>query len=144
MFVTILAIILVLIFTVLSLFHFYWLFGGTWGLNSVIPSKGSEAESLSIPPFATLVVALGLLFFGLLYVTKMAFPGLISIIYPKWVHYAHWIIPSIFIIRAIGDFKYVGLFKSVKNTKFSKADSKLFAPLCLFIGIVGMLIQVMS
>lgn len=64
---------------------------------------------------------------------------------PNWItNYGYWIIPSIFILRAIGDFKYVGFFKKVRNTEFAKTDSKWFAPLCLTIGIFGILIQLMN
>lgn len=138
---TIISIILLLIFTVLSGFHFYWFFGGTWGLDKVVPTKSPEASSLAIPKSATLVVALVLGSFGLIYLIKS---GIIAVSLPNWVTYGYWLIPIIFILRAIGDFKYVGFFKKVKNTEFAKADSKIFAPLCLFIGILGILIQLMS
>jgi hypothetical protein len=71
--------------------------------------------------------------------------GLINVQVPNFVtKYGYWIIPSIFILRAIGDFKYVGFFKKIKDTEFAKADSKWFIPLCLTIGIFGILIQLMN
>ncbi|WP_298553840.1 DUF3995 domain-containing protein [uncultured Algibacter sp.] len=136
---TILSIILLIIFTSLGFIHFYWLFGGKWGLEKVIPTKDNQTSSLSIPKFATLIVALILVLFGLIYLVKS---GLTNIEVPNWIKtYGYWIIPSIFILRAIGDFKYVGFFKKIKNTKFAIADSKMFAPLCLAVGIIGILIQ---
>jgi len=142
MIITILSTILCAIFTSLGFIHFYWLFGGKWGLEKVIPSKGSKARSLSIPKFATLIVAVGLLIFGLIYLVKS---GFINIQIPNLLaKYGYWIIPSIFILRAVGDFKYVGFFKKIKNTEFAEADSKWFAPLCLTIGVFGMLIQLIS
>ncbi len=71
--------------------------------------------------------------------------GLINLQIPNLVtNYGYWIIPAIFILRAIGDFKYVGVFKKIKDTEFAKADSKWFVPLCLTIGIFGILIQLMN
>jgi glucan phosphoethanolaminetransferase (alkaline phosphatase superfamily) len=61
MMTTILSIILLAIFTALSLMHFYWLFGGKWGLEKVIPTKENQTSTLSIPKFATLIVALAYL-----------------------------------------------------------------------------------
>ncbi len=63
MMTTILSIILLAIFTALSLMHFYWLFGGKWGLEKVIPTKENQTSTLSIPKFATLIVALVLILF---------------------------------------------------------------------------------
>ena len=137
----ILSITLTLVFAVLGGFHFYWFLGGTWGLESVIPTKNNEASAPRIPKFATLLVGLVLVSFGLLYFVRT---GLTNVQLPSWIIYAYWIIPSIFILRAIGEFNYVGFFKKVKDTAFAKADSKIFAPLCLFIGIVGFLIQLLD
>lgn len=139
MIITLIAIILFIIFTVLGGFHFYWFFGGTWGLNKVIPSKGDQASTLQIPKLATLVVALGLVSFGIMYLMKA---GLVTFSVPTWIlTYGYWFIPAIFILRAIGEFNYVGFFKKVKHSEFAKADTKIFAPLCLFIGVLGILIQ---
>ncbi|PCJ64894.1 MAG: hypothetical protein COA58_11515 [Bacteroidetes bacterium] len=142
MIITILSLVLFVTFTILGGFHFYWLSGNTWGLKKVIPTKTNELNTLEIPKFATLLVALALTTFGLLYLLKS---GLIHIQIPNWVtDYAYWIIPSIFILRAIGDFKYLGFFKKIKNTEFGKTDSKLFSPLCLGIGVIGILIQLLK
>ncbi len=139
---TILSVILLVIFTALGFIHFYWLFGGKWGLEKVIPTKDNQTPPPSIPRFATLIVALFLLLLGLIYLAKS---GLINLQIPNLITtYGYWVIPSIFILRAIGDFKYVGFFKKIKHTEFAKADSKWFAPLCLIIGIFGVLIQLIN
>ncbi len=123
-------------------FHLYWFFGGTWGVEKVIPTKNNETNTHSIPKFATLLVALILISFGFIYLIKS---GLITIQLPNWLAtYGYWLIPIIFILRAIGEFNYVGFFKKVKNTEFAKADSKLFVPLCLFIGVIGIIIQLLD
>lgn len=142
MLVILLAIILFLIFTVLGAFHFYWLLGGLYGLKKAIPTKGATANTLAIPKIATLLVGLVLVSFGLLYLLKT---GITSIHLPDWLTtYSYWFIPAIFILRAIGEFNYVGFFKKIKNTEFAKADSKIFSPLCLGIGIIGIVIQLLS
>ncbi len=142
MIITTLSVILFLIFTVLGGFHFYWLFGGIWGLEQAIPTKDNKVSTLSIPKFATLIVGLVLVLFGLIYLIKSE---LINVQVPSWVtNYGYWFIPLIFILRAIGEFKYVGFFKKIKNTEFAKADSKIFSPLCLIIGIIGIVIQFIS
>ena len=59
-----------------------------------------------------------------------------------WVYnYGYYFLAGIFILRAIGDFKYVGFFKKVKNTPFAKLDSKFYSPLCLLIGLAFIWIE---
>jgi hypothetical protein len=51
-----------------------------------------------------------------------------------------WIIVLTFLIRAIGDFNYVGFFKKQKKTIFGKADTKFYTPLCLTIAILAFIL----
>lgn len=140
--ITVLSIILFVIFSSLGFIHFYWLLGGKRGLEKALPTKEAGQKAMEPPKIATVIVGIGLISFGLIYLIKT---GLINFQIPNWiVTYGSWTIPCIFILRAIGDFNYVGLFKKIKNTEFSKADSKWFIPLCLTIGILGILIQLMN
>jgi hypothetical protein len=142
MITTILSIILFVIFSALGLIHFYWLSGGKWGLEKALPTKKNGEKAIEPPKIATVIVGIGLISFGLIYLIKT---GLFNFQVPNWIiTYGSWIIPSIFILRAIGDFNYVGIFKKIKNTEFAKADSKWFIPLCLTIGILGILIQIVK
>lgn len=89
---TVLSIILFIIFSALGSIHIYWLFGGKWALKNVTPTKGDQTSTLSIPRFATLIVALILLLFGLLYIVKSR---LIHIQIPDLIiKYVYWIIPT--------------------------------------------------
>ncbi len=142
MITTILSTILLVIFALLGFIHFYWLFGGKWGLEQALPTKKSGVKAIKPPKIATAIVGIVLVSFGLFYLVKT---GLKIFRVPNWIIiYGSWIISGIFILRAIGDFKYVGVFKKIKNTEFAKADSKWFVPLCLIIGIFGILIQLIN
>ena len=140
---TIIAIILFLIFLFISSIHFYWAFGGNWGSDAVLPTKDDNNTKVLNPSILpTLIVALGLLGFGL-FILVMS--GLITFDIPQWLSkYGLWIIASIFTLRAIGDFKYVGFFKKIKLTKFGKNDTKYFSPLCLTIGILTLILELIK
>ena len=139
MILILLSIALCIVYTLFGVFHFYWLFGGTWGLSKVIPSTTEKVTTLAIPKFATLVVAVVFIIFGSFYLIKA---NVIKFNIPIWLSpYIYWSIPSIFILRAIGEFKYVGFFKTIKHTEFAKADSTFFSPLCLGLGSIGFLIE---
>lgn len=106
--ITLLAIILFVIFLILGLFHLYWLFGGKWGLQQVIPTKSNKVHLIKPPRFATFVVAVVLILFGFIYLIKA---NSLTLQLPNWiVNYAYWVVPSLFLLRAIGDFNYVGFF----------------------------------
>ncbi len=136
---TILESILIIIFLIISIIHFYWVFGGLKGLNKALPTDEKGKRVLNPGKIETSVVGIGLLLFALYYSTKV---GILEIELPKLiVRYSGWIISSIFILRAIGEFKYVGIFKKINNTEFAKFDTKYFSILSLTIGVIGIIIE---
>ncbi|MBC7774789.1 MAG: DUF3995 domain-containing protein [Phycisphaerae bacterium] len=122
------------IFTLLSGLHFYWMLGGNWGLAQALPTTESEGKRMLNPgPLACLGIALGLLGFACYNVSLgIGFMKDRPFWANKWVI---WAIAGIFLLRAMGDFRYVGFFKKVKNTEFGKMDTKWYAPLCLYLGL---------
>lgn len=129
------TLILSLLFLILGLVHLNWVFGGSFGIDAALPTDQQGELKLQPRKFDTLVVALGLFTFSLFYLLQSE---LIVISYPKWIDsLLGYGIPGIFFLRAIGEFRYVGFFKKVKDTKFGKMDTLLFSPLCLVISVVG-------
>jgi glucan phosphoethanolaminetransferase (alkaline phosphatase superfamily) len=133
------SISLFLIFLAISSIHFYWAFGGGWGADAVLPTSSDENTKVLNPSIlATLIVALGLLSFGIFVLVKSVF---FIFTMPTWLDTSGlWIICTIFSLRALGDFHYVGFFKKIRNTKFAKNDSKIFTPLCLLIGVLALIL----
>ena len=135
----ILSILLSIIFTILSIIHFNWAIGGTYGFDIALPTTESGTRVLNPGRISCTIVGIGLSTFALLYLIKA---GMIEINIPSIIlKITGWVIPSIFLIRAIGDFNYVGFFKKLKNTTFGKMDSKLYSPLCFFISVIGIVIN---
>jgi hypothetical protein len=127
------------IFFLLAALHFYWVFGGKWALFDALPSKENGEPLLRPSKFPTSIVGIGLLGFALFYLNQTT---MLNIELPSWIFkYGRWIIPSIFLIRSVGEFKYVGFTKSVKGTAFAKKDTSIYSPLCLLLGTGGMLIN---
>ncbi|WP_250434560.1 DUF3995 domain-containing protein [Hanstruepera flava] len=135
----ILSVLLSVILIGLGLIHFNWVIGGKFGFSESLPTKLNGEKLLNPKKKDSAVVGIGLTAFGFFYLIKS---GLININLPLWIMtYGSWIIPIIFLLRAIGDFKYVGFFKQIKETEFGKWDTKLFSPLCLIIALFGTIIQ---
>jgi hypothetical protein len=113
--------------------HVLWAFGWRFGATSVVPEiEGRPAFAPG--PLACLAVAA-------LLSTAAALGALAS----GWFHIA-WLPPWIprvgsggvslvFTLRAIGDFRLVGLFKRVRGTRFARMDSWMYVPLCMFLAI---------
>ncbi len=133
--------LLMCIFLLLGVLHFYWAFGGKWALEKSLPTNSEGRRVLNPGPVACSIVGIGLLFFASVYAVKIGWLG----VYPEWLMaYSGWFIPTIFLLRTIGDFKYVGIFKKVKTTLFAKTDSELIIPLCIVLVVVGYSLQWLS
>lgn len=122
----------------ISAIHFYWAAGGKWATDSVFPEiKSSKPIRPSI--LATVFVAFIFLGFAGVYLNKIQF---LNIPFPTFINqYGILILGIIFITRAIGEFKYVGFFKTMKDSKFAELDTKFYSPLCLFLGINSLIIK---
>jgi len=127
---------------VLAFLHFYWAFGGLWGIESAIPEKfGSDffnPKNRLRNKVATLLVALGLIFFALVIASNY------FDLFPSWSIIATRIIGIIFLLRAIGDFSIVGIFKKASDSKFARSDNRVFIPICLFLGLSSILVSFYS
>jgi hypothetical protein len=118
------------IMAVVALFHFYWAFGGTYGLMSAGPSI--EGKDDFIPPkwlifiVACLLAGLAILAHQLIWTWEPLV---------DYLDYLGYLVAIVFVVRAIGDFKYVGFFKKIYNSPFAHLDTRYFSPLILFLGI---------
>jgi hypothetical protein len=138
----ILKIILCGIFVILAVIHFVWAFGVQWGFDIALPTNEHGERMINPKKSDCIIVGLGLSAFALFYLLRS---NIILLNVPFWVfRYGGWVIPSIFIIRAIGDFKYIGFFKKIRNTDFGQMDTKCYSPLCLLIGLIGVIIQIIK
>lgn len=128
-----LTIINLIIFLLLSAIHFYWLAGGKWGLNVAVPTHALSDKALFQPGIiATLVVSFGLLGFAF---TEYYHLSPVAAIPPQYHKVASALIIGIFALRAVGDFKYVGIFKKIKNTRFARNDTTFYTPLCIWLAV---------
>ena len=122
------------LFFVIAAIHIYWAMGGKWASQAVIPVNPAKSDTVEKAVFrpsvvATLIVASGLMAFSFI---------LFNVLLQKTqlVDYQEVmlnVIAGIFLVRTVGDYKYVGFFKKIRNTRFAINDTKLFSPLCLWL-----------
>ncbi|MEM9592897.1 MAG: DUF3995 domain-containing protein [Acidobacteriota bacterium] len=132
--------VLTMIFVVLSLLHVYWALGGRWGLDGALPEApprpGEPGRPVLQPgPILTGAVAVAL---GAAAVVSAAASGLMETPLPDpLVTAGIWTLAVLFLLRALGDLRYVGFFKRVRGTTFARLDTWLFSPLCVVISALA-------
>ncbi|MBK7704356.1 MAG: DUF3995 domain-containing protein [Acidobacteria bacterium] len=135
--IRILGIVLAVVFAFLGLIHLFWAAGGSYGAVAVLPTDG-DARVLNPTPAATIFVAAGL--FAAMFVV-LGRLRIVGEFVPEMIFFTGtWIIALLFLFRAIGDFHYVGFFKTVTGTGFARWDNLLYSPLCLFVAIAAALV----
>lgn len=130
----IVSILVAATFTFLSGLHFYWALFGITKPELVLPTTSTTNQPKLPGPLMTAAVAVGLLFFAAIFINQI-----VQFWNYKWLRYITITIGLIFIVRCIGDFKYVGFFKSITETPFSKMDTKYYSPLCFILGTLILL-----
>ncbi|MBX3326769.1 MAG: DUF3995 domain-containing protein [Nitrospira sp.] len=124
--------LLIAVFAGLSLIHVYWLFGGRVGQLAAIPEL--DGKPIFEPSaVATLVVAIGL---ALCAVVIAGTAGVLALPLSQTV--LAWLtraLAVVFLLRAIGDFRLVGFFKRIRDTRFARLDTAVYSPLCLALAI---------
>jgi Protein of unknown function (DUF3995) len=127
-----------LIFLSIAILHFYWAAGGQKLLDAALPTTTGNKKLFMPGRFATLAVAAGLLMFAVISLGAMSVPG--TFIKQRYLLYGNAFIGLVFFLRAVGDFRYSGFFKKIKNTPFANADTRYFTPLCVVISFVAFII----
>ncbi|CAA7195551.1 DUF3995 domain-containing protein [Chryseobacterium potabilaquae] len=120
-----------LIFLCIGGIHIYWAFGGNWGKQQAVPTTPEGTPLFTPSFFSCFGVGIILLSFILLMNNEN-----LDFISPKVSLYSKTIVAIIFLMRAIGDFKYVGFFKKINGTEFARLDGKYYTPVCLIIFIL--------
>ncbi|MFZ3588910.1 DUF3995 domain-containing protein [Bacillus sp. DJP31] len=135
---SILVYLSVVVLTLISFIHFYWVFGGRWGFTASVPEKAGGGALFTPRIIETFIVAIGLLIVGFMLLVQF---NAIPFYKPNIITKSFCIIFTIiFFLRAVGDFKYLGFFKRIKHSTFAKYDTRYYCPLCLYLGISFLLV----
>jgi len=131
----ILAASLIAVFVALAALHVFWAAGGHAGGGAAIPRTAGRA--LFTPsPLATLAVAGALVAAALVTGAAAGWLGRgAPLRVGRPLAYA---LAVVFALRAMGDFRYVGFFKSLGDDPFRSWDTWLFSPLCLLIALAAL------
>ncbi|GAB2604616.1 DUF3995 domain-containing protein [Spirosoma areae] len=128
------------ILLLISGIHTYWGLGGNWGAQAALPQRSGTAVRQPGRGL-TLVVAVIFGTMSLFYLYKIGRLAGVDSFVPGWLsQYGLWLLAGIFLLRAIGDFRYVGFSKRVRNSRFADLDTKFYSPLCLLLSLNTLLL----
>ncbi|MEH7442937.1 DUF3995 domain-containing protein [Bacillus sp. JJ1122] len=127
-----------LLFIMIGMLHVFWALGGSWGVHAALPTDDDSKLPVLQPRMAgTLFIGLLCFFASVLLLVQIDMIAVIkSSPLSKWLCIAGGIV---FLLRAIGEGKYVGFFKKIKHTRFAKQDTAFYSPLCLWISCAFLL-----
>jgi Protein of unknown function (DUF3995) len=115
-----------------GLLHAYWAIGGHLAIVGTMPTAGGK-PIFHPGRFWTFVVASSLFLMSVTVAIRIGWllvPALRGV-----SRIGVWAMVAIFTVRATGDFRYVGFFKTVRNTQFAELDTLVYTPLCLLLAI---------
>lgn len=128
------AVPLATILAVLSLLHVYWALGGRWAGAYTVPTVSGRRMFEPTPPAAWGVAGF-LMMAVVLVIGKAGWIGTGPL--PSVFDVGVWGLSFVFLLRAIGNLRSFGFFKTVKDTPFAHWDSVLYSPLCLMLALLA-------
>ncbi len=112
--------------------HVYWAFGGKLGGGAAVPER--DGAPLFRPSRGATLLVAGALFTGA--ALLFAQSGVVAVGSPAMVvRVGCWGLAFVFAARAIGDFRWVGMFKRERRSRFARMDTRVFTPLCLVLAV---------
>ena len=99
-----------------------------------VPSAGGQ-RAINPGPIATILVAAALL---IAILTILGQLGIWKAKLPRWMFFWGTCgIALVFLLRAVGDFRWFGFFKQASGSGFAYWDTWLYSPLCVLISILA-------
>ena len=121
-------------FVVVAALHVYWAMrsattgGAADAFGPTVPVRADGQPLFRPGPLGTLAVAVALAAAATLVLGRA---GLVARVAPAALYeLGTWVVGVVLLARVIGEFRYVGLFKRERGTRFATLDTRLYTPLC--------------
>jgi hypothetical protein len=116
-----------------AVLHVYWALGGNVGQFVSAPEL-SGRPVFHLPRYSNALVAVGLLAGALALAARSGALG--SAVRTPVTAYAARVMAIGFALRALGDFHFLGFFKSVRGTPFAYYDTWFYCPLFICLAVM--------
>jgi len=121
------------ILTMAAVLHLYWAFGGNAGQSISAPELSGRAV-FHVPRYSNAIVALGLVVAALILAARSGALG--SAVRIPATAVASRLLAIGFSLRALGEFHYLGFFKSIRGTPFAYYDTWFYSPLFVCLAVI--------
>jgi len=119
--------------------HLYWGFGGRWWVENIVPQK----NGIGILPTSGPVAITGFLVIAvLLTIAATCVAVHIEVVAPPFLlaqplaRRSVEILIAVFLLRAVGDFNFCGIFRSASETRFAHWDRCVYTPVCVTLALL--------
>jgi hypothetical protein len=127
--------VLAAVFAAIAAVHVYWAARGASAasvdaatVGGAVPVRADGTPLFTPGPLATLAVAVLL---AAAAVVVLGRAGVVAPVAPAILYRAGtWVLGCVLLLRAIGDFRYVGIFRRERHSRFAAMDTVLYTPLC--------------
>ncbi|MFL9884411.1 DUF3995 domain-containing protein [Paraburkholderia agricolaris] len=122
---------------IFALMHVYWAMDGRRGLRSAIPERDDGRPLFHPRRYGTWVIAAAIAGCSVLllwWVRAFASPLPDSVLRGGVLMLA-----VAMVLRAIGDFRYFGLFRTIRISRFARMDRWLYTPISMLAGALLLL-----
>jgi uncharacterized membrane protein YidH (DUF202 family) len=116
-----------------AVLHLYWALGGNAGQSLSAPELSGRAV-FHVPRYANALVAVGLSVAALVLAARSGALG--SAVRTPATAAAARLLAIGFALRALGEFHYLGFFKSVRGTPFAYYDTWFYSPLFVCLAVI--------
>jgi hypothetical protein len=128
---SVLDIVLATAYLAIALIHACWALGGKFGAAAAVPSVDGR---FAFQPGRVVIACVAALIAGcsvLLY----AWTGVLQVPLPHApLRVAVGGLGVVMLVRAVGDFRYFGLFRAVRKSPFARMDRWVYTPFCIAAG----------
>jgi hypothetical protein len=126
------AILVAVALSAVAVLHAYWGIRGEFGRSAAVPEVDGRPLFLPSRAACFAVAALLAVAVWVLLIGGELLPDLGQ----RWLGVVGPVaVGLVLLARAVGDFRYVGFFKRVHDSRFAVLDSRFFSPLCLVLGL---------
>jgi hypothetical protein len=114
--------------------HLYWGCGGRWWTENIVPESEAGVPLFNPGPLGFFGVSVLLAMAAWILLARV---GLVRIpLSDQLVSIGAWTIGVLFLLRAVGDLRYAGIFRSIVGTRFAQWDAVIYTPICLLLGVL--------
>jgi Protein of unknown function (DUF3995) len=132
-----LAVLIATVLAALSTLHLCWAVGGRWGHAAALPERDGQ-PAFRPGAIGTLLVAALLATASVLVLGRVGLGPAARL--TRLTGVGAWIIAAAFVLRGLGDFRLIGVFRRVRDTRFAWWDQHLYTPLSIALGLATALV----